>query len=81
MTKLEQKLIQLGYSPLGYRCAKYDWYNGLIHISLNVDKTEIIDYFAKGVSMRNEFDLDMNIQAFNQLQKDLEVLKEYEENN
>ena len=77
MTKLEQKLIQLGYSPLGYGCAKYDWYNGLIHISLNVDKTEIIDYFAKGVSMRNELDLDMNIQAFNQLQKDLEVLNEY----
>ena len=76
MTKLEQKLIELGYTPLGYGCGKYDCYNGLVHISLNADKSRVIDAWVKSCAMRNEIELDYNIQAFNQLQKDLEVLKD-----
>ena len=78
MTKLEQKLLELRYTPLGYGCGKYDWYNGLVHISLNADKTKIIDAWVKSCVMRNEIELDYNIQAFKQLQQDLEVLKEHE---
>ena len=78
MIKLEEKLIELGYTPLGYGCGKYDWCNGIVYITLNLNKTEIIDAFVKSCAMRYPIELEYNIQAFNQLQKDLEVLKEYE---
>lgn len=77
MTKLEQKLIELGYKRTGYfNFIKQVSENSLL-IKLDVDRKKIletyVDYYAIGVSY--QWQIDNLQQAFNQLQKDLEALK------
>ena len=78
MTKLEQKLIQLGYKRTG--CCNFikQVLENSILIKLDIERKEIretyVDYYAIGVSY--QWQIDALQQAFNQLQSDLEVLKE-----
>lgn len=85
MTKLEQKLIELGYNGLDYLklCYCKNVENVHIDIWLNDDKLSI-NKNASGVqkrrlqNIRTQQDIDNLQQAFNQLQSDLKELKEYE---
>ena len=82
MTKLEEKLIELGYK------LKFDTYYALYvkhfkgcTIVLNILKEQnnrIACYIDKMVPIYNQQDIDNLQLAYNELQKDLEALKEYE---
>ena len=77
MTKLEEKLIELGYETKNavYRY----WKKGLIVIETSYER--IADcYVCTTRLIRTQEDIEKYQQAFNQLQKDLEVLKEYDNN-
>lgn len=91
MTKIEEELMQLGYeyaSPNGYYSRlKNDYvmryekdteedYQIIIDLDYKT-KTKIIDYYIS-LSILRPKDMDNLQQAFNQMQRDLEVLKEYE---
>ena len=92
MTKLEQKLIELKYEPLGYYYSKnisYETYKFTLVIAINADEQSIRNHYLYindrlwSISSKADlksFEYELH-QAFYQLQKDLEVLKEYEENN
>lgn len=77
MSKLEEKLIELGYKEF-----VEEWYikridNAEIHIYIGMKKiASDIDY-KKLISTQQ--DLDNLQQAFDIMQKDLEELKKYEE--
>ena len=78
MTKLEQKLIELGYKRTGcFNFIKNVLSNSLL-IKLDADRKKIletyVDYYAVGVSY--QWQIDNLQQAFNQLQNDLKELKE-----
>ena len=86
MTKIEEKLIELGY-----RRSHYD-YNNVTFIKIYKNKYNlfvetngyitcvIMNYVdLDGMAIYNQQDIDNLQQAFNQLQKDLEILKEVEE--
>ena len=78
MTKLEEKLIQLGYENIkNNRWVKeYDG-NKNIFINTNENHNEIKEYYIHFYSfLECQQDIDNLQQAFNQLQKDLEVLKD-----
>lgn len=81
MTKLEQKLIDLGYVQGLQRITHYykaTWeYDGGIAIVLDCEFKKILDYYVESY-VRNLDDLKENIETFNQLQSDLKELKEYE---
>ena len=80
MTKLEQKLIELGYEFY------IDSYGGKVYIKLDYYTTKII--LSKKITgyidtleidrIDTQQQIDNLQQAFNQLQQDLEVLKKYE---
>lgn len=74
MTKLEQKLIELGYLEI----ERGHYFNGLVNFTLTYDKTKLVDGWVKPCAMRHEYELTYNIEAFNQLQNDLKELKEYD---
>lgn len=81
MTKLEAKLIELGYTQDEYN--PYVYYKdciGLTGISLYI-KTKIegkVWTLYKDFKYQSEID---NLQkTFNEMQRDLEVLREYENN-
>ena len=92
MTKLEEKLIELGYKRTsankvtnldinGFHPFYYK-YIGKCCLSITINKDmKITNYFIDSSSrfFNNQQDINELQQAFNQLQKDLEVLKEYEE--
>lgn len=82
MTKLEEKLVELGYEKsfpfrtfakyLKDKCC-------VIYITLNCETHEIINSYIHNITyVITQQDIDNLQQAFNQLQKDLEVFKEYE---
>lgn len=85
MTKLEQKLIELGYV-----ISKYDNFFGEYdYVKVIPDVAELHIYYCKYTktyydickSLRKSIDqriIDNLQQAYNQLQRDLEVLKECE---
>ena len=77
MTKLEQKLIELGYIKHTPRSLKYGKYvNGyelLIDTSIKPFKSYIV---MECFWLKKQSEIDNLQQAFNQLQEDLEVLKE-----
>lgn len=78
MIRLEEKLIELGYSTENEVYKK--WYKGLIVITTFYGK--LIDYRIESriiSSIKKQQDIDKFQQAFDQLLKDLEVLKEHEE--
>lgn len=75
MTKLEKKLIELGYFEY-IIFGESVYRNNLNRIFLNKDKTKIIHHYTKGIPILYGCELDYMKDDFNQLQKDLEVLKE-----
>ena len=78
MTKLEQKLIQLGYVsdrfPTIYSKKKLLKYEINFSIGYGIEC-----YMETFMLVRTQQDLDELQQAFNEMQKDLEILKECEE--
>lgn len=84
MGKLEEKLIELGYTisqdtNLTFTATKID-FNDVNELVIKVRGNIIIECYIFSVTrcFRRKKQLDSLQQAFNQLQKDLEVLKEYE---
>lgn len=83
MTKLEQKLIELGYKEIecincfGKKHSRFI----SIFIELNKDKSKVNDYDVEYTTYRfkKQDQIDNLQQAFNELQRDLEILKECEE--
>jgi chromosome segregation ATPase len=79
MTKLEQKLIELGYENT-YRDTRYIKQK-ISHfrtiISLEEDKQKIEESFIEYDYVETQQDIDNLQQAFNQLQNDLKELKEW----
>ena len=80
MTKLEEKLIELGYE---FYCPNYYaklYCDQTIYIELRY-KQYIQDYYVEAHYWNFKFkkQIDNLQQAFNELQKDLEILKECEE--
>lgn len=83
MTKLEEKLLELGYAientDWTYKQAIKEYMNCSINIQFNKEKygNNITFKCVKPIfSIKSQQDIDNLQQAFNQLQKDLEVLKE-----
>lgn len=79
MTKLEEKLIQLGYE----KTSQYMWtknFEGSCYSYFTIMKNTMMNY---GVSSTyfiiEQQDIDNLQQAFNEMQRDLEILKECEE--
>ena len=88
MNKLEEKLKELGYKFIE------DYFTGgsqkfcrkeivkndvIIGIYTNKEKTKIEDYEVEGyIFIETQDEIDKLQQAFDIMQKDLEVLKEYE---
>lgn len=82
MNKLEQKLVELGYEK-GFPLRTFSKYLKdkccVIYITLNCEANEIINsYIHNIVYVITQQDIDNLQQAFNVLQNDLEVLREYE---
>ena len=84
MTKLEEKLIELGYKTYenfmlihSFIKIYYDKWN--LIIETGCDETNVIECYVDldGCAIYTQQDIDNLQQAFNQLQKDLELLKEY----
>ena len=79
MTKLEEKLIQLGYKKWLSGNDGVQYYLKLtneVEIEIHIENNKIVNYYV--FQRRNIFKqelIDDLQQAFNQLQKDLEVLK------
>ena len=78
MTKLEEKLIELGYENVyGYVYIKR--LNSIYSISFEVySSVYYCSTYREIKSFRKQQDIDDLQQAFNTMQKDLEVLKECE---
>ena len=78
MTKLEEKLIQLGYEKGYFNVYHRKQFNGMYWLILEVYGGNI---FGSIYSERREFRYQNQIDdlqlAYNQLQKDLKELKEY----
>lgn len=79
MTKLEEKLIDLGYEKISHnymtRLTRYKKDFDFSYIHFHIRDNEIVMY---GVSptcdYQTQYEVDDLQEAFNQLQKDLEVL-------
>lgn len=87
MTKLESKLIGLGYVKNRQMSYEYETYyfrnfDSFINLYINVEVDGYIthSYVQAFDTYACQEQIDNLQQAFNQLQKDLEVLKEYENN-
>lgn len=82
MTKLEQKLIELGYrQKFEYPHIFYKKINGInlnIYTCGEVSRIRDSNVYQVKVGFSNQQDIDNLQEAYNQLQKDLEVLKEYD---
>jgi hypothetical protein len=77
MTKLEEKLIQLGYEKEYRRRNKYVKRFRLCELIIRLHKEEITDFYIDiNITINNQYQIDVIQQAYNQLQKDLEVLKQ-----
>ena len=82
MNKLEEMLIELGYriSIFQNRYIKYYENDNYILVQLNSDKDEIkFHHLYCQSSFDRQEHIDSLQQAFNEMQKDLEILKECEE--
>lgn len=86
MTKLEEKLIELGYDEQPKYNSKQiiilylkDMFYGLA-IYYNLVTNKIVDnvVLTNGKCVRTQQDIDYLQLAFNLMQKDLEILKQYE---
>lgn len=82
MTKLEKKLIKLGYKKdfrllYGAYHKKIKEPNITCIFKVDCYNEKILDYWVESYIQNND-DLKQNKQAFNILQNDLKELKEYE---
>ena len=82
MTKLEEKLIELGYKPYEYFMLIHSFikiYNDKwnVIIETGMDKTHVIECYVDldGTAIYTQQDIDNLQQAFDEMQKDLEILK------
>lgn len=86
MTKLEQKLVDLGYYRNKNIKTKYhkDFKSDpfiYITIELNINSTEILDYWVRNDNnFRISYDFNITKELFNEMESDVEILKEVEEN-
>lgn len=87
MTKIEQKLIELGYEPYEFTYGKYVKViikNAFMSETALIIRLENMNnkikegYIIQHVPIKSQQDIDNLQQAYNQVQSDLEVLKEYE---
>ena len=77
MTKLEEKLIQLGYKGTTYfDIPDVIWWKGLIAIATNKRCSKIKKTTVQAGYITEQNQINEIQQAFNQLQNDLEVLKD-----
>ena len=77
MSRLEERLKELGYSKREYSKVQYfkSIYGGIIHL----DITDLVStYVEPKYIIHFQQDLDNLQQAFNEMQKDLAILKEIE---
>ena len=82
MTKLEQKLLELGYEFYLIDNGRVIYIKDYHKIRLTIVMSEKIYGFINTYKIDRidyQQDIDNLQQAFNQLQNDLEVLKKYEE--
>ena len=78
MTKLEQKLLELGYERTTYfDITEVIWWKGSIAIATDKRGLKIKRANVQVGYVNKQQDIDNLQQAFNILQQDLEVLKEY----
>lgn len=80
MTKLEEKLIELGYRYIEHNDYFKKKFNRFIYISIELDKDKVNDFGVdyKTDLLRKQKQLDNLQLAFNEMQKDLEVLRDVE---
>ena len=82
MTKLEAKLIELGYVYIKHNDYFKKQYSRFIYksIELHKNKLKVNDYGVdyKTNFIRKQQQLDNLQKTFNEMQRDLEVLREYE---
>ena len=84
MTKLEEKLIELGYTQDAIHKILYfkNIYNARIILWLNKSCSNITKDSGvlknESIYVRKQQDIDNLQQAFNEMQRDLEELKKYE---
>lgn len=83
MTKLEQKLIKLGYEKISHnymtKLTRYKKDFDFAYIHFFIRNNEIVMYGAcANCDYQEQYELDNLQQAFNKLQNDLKELKEYE---
>lgn len=87
MTKLEEKLQELGYEfdhyeiftrKNVYKKLIGDIDSSIIFIYTNKDINEITTYYVINGIVKSQIHINNLQQAFNEMQKDLEVLREYE---
>ena len=82
MTKLEEKLIELGYcyafdNSEGYLYVKSPNKKYIFNVLLSYSKRRIENYDMLSVyDIHSQKDIDNLQQAFDEMQKDLEILKE-----
>lgn len=76
MTKLEEKLLELGYELETHTYIKR--LKGNIALCIYVTPNRLIGGVECDKFFMYQFQIDNLQQAYNQLQNDLEVLKEYE---
>ena len=86
MTKLEEKLLELGYKKV----AKfngiikiYEKYENFTHFIVKLEENNIYDYYIyeEAFVVRNQRAIDLLQQAFDIMKKDLEELRKYETNS
>lgn len=83
MSKLEEKLIELGYvkssTPMFYikPIASWDYIINIKHIK----SSYVISNTETDIILQSQADIEYFQTILNLLQEDLEVLKEYEEHN
>ena len=75
MTKLEEKLIELGYENYIYYWQKTTWVNNTFVV---IQISKVLTGSLSRCIIKSQQDIDNLQLAFNEMQKDLEVLKEYE---
>lgn len=81
MTKLEQKLVELGYEEsvlVEHSFKRKLFIDSMIIFVLNDNETRIEECKIMAISIKTQQDIDNLQQAFNEMQKDLEELKKYE---
>lgn len=75
MSILEQKLIELGYEECAWEKGKWDSKTYAIILFTNEEVTKIEDYYVWSNQIRFQPSIDFIQASFNQMQKDLAILK------